>query len=591
MKIAIISINAHTRSLNLACPIHTWAFQQFLFKQGIDNTILNYQPNYTHAVSFNSREPYSHYVKMCHRKEAALKKAKSDDERKSIQESLERMIMYRDGYKVLGKERASRFDKKEAFVNEHYKRTEKTYTTDSLEIEDPGFDCYICASDVIWKCPDPTGFDLGFFLASRAMEGKGKIAYAASRGINYVYDEKQLSAFKHYLNDFDHIGVREASLKDVVKDITGREAELVLDPVLLHDADFYDDIIIEPKESDYVLVYSPEERTLNTTLAAQEYAKKHGLKLIEISSLPLVGGLLGDKYEVENYFKYDVGPGEWLGYIKNANHIFTNSFHAVCFSILFRKDFTVGSRNGDKVKNLLEMVGLDDRRIKTSIQNLQNEEESSNMLFNCNIDYDKVFEELSKHRAISTKYILDAIHDVEKNGHTRTSDYEAWKKTLTYKLKYSSPNYAQVFDVFKDKGTVKVIEDNVFYYPKDRTIVNNQTERLDTASPSLATKKFIGWMLRIRIVDNWYYIQKTATGIELINKKRKNEITHRSPSRKAGLLTFLKGKISYIIHKRNFVKSFIFQPGEVIPYIPVGQIDALTAEAFWENTVKSSMMK
>ena len=40
MKIGIISINMYSKGLNFACPLHNYAFQQFLLKHGIESTVI-----------------------------------------------------------------------------------------------------------------------------------------------------------------------------------------------------------------------------------------------------------------------------------------------------------------------------------------------------------------------------------------------------------------------------------------------------------------------------------------------------------------------------------------------------------------------
>ena len=76
------------------------------------------------------------------------------------------------------------------------------------------------------------------------------------------------------------------------------------------------------------------------------------------------------------------GIEEWLGYIMHADCIFTNSFHACCFSVLFEKQLYVGTRNGDKVTHLLDMFGLSGRRI--------NKESDILTVPLPDIDYDKI---------------------------------------------------------------------------------------------------------------------------------------------------------------------------------------------------------
>ena len=55
MKIGIISINMYSKGLNFACPLHTYAFQQFLLEKGFDATVINYKPIY--FDNFDLRNP------------------------------------------------------------------------------------------------------------------------------------------------------------------------------------------------------------------------------------------------------------------------------------------------------------------------------------------------------------------------------------------------------------------------------------------------------------------------------------------------------------------------------------------------------
>ena len=67
---------------------------------------------------------------------------------------------------------------------------------------------------------------------------------------------------------------------------------------------------------------------------------------------------------------------EFLGYIKNAEAIITDSFHAVAFSIIFHKDFCVLPRyiNGRKDKSNNRIVELLERvRIGNRIAESQND--------------------------------------------------------------------------------------------------------------------------------------------------------------------------------------------------------------------------
>ena len=61
MKIGIISINMYSKYLNFACPLHTFAFQQFLLKNGFDVTVIDYKPIYFN--NFDMIHPFNYYKK------------------------------------------------------------------------------------------------------------------------------------------------------------------------------------------------------------------------------------------------------------------------------------------------------------------------------------------------------------------------------------------------------------------------------------------------------------------------------------------------------------------------------------------------
>ena len=41
---------------------------------------------------------------------------------------------------------------------------------------------------------------------------------------------------------------------------------------------------------------------------------------------------------VNAYCDMTAGPSEWIGYIKNADYVVTDSFHATVFSIIYKKE-------------------------------------------------------------------------------------------------------------------------------------------------------------------------------------------------------------------------------------------------------------
>lgn len=339
MKIGILSINAYTTVLNYASPLHSYAFQQFLDQNGIDNVIVDYRPQWWNEF-FDQRvyDPYQYYLDH---------PLEDDEAQKQMLDKWERL-------RELRPQRADRINR---FVREHYRMTEGAYDQAALESSDPECDIYICATDVIWKYEPLYGFDRGFFLNGPVMEGKGKIAYAASKGPS-DYTPEQEEIFFRMIRPFHYVSCREKSLLELVK--KERPASLVLDPVFLHEASFYEEICRKPEEEHYVLVYTVMQRSRSLIRKACEFAERHGLQVIDVSDDANI--LYGrKKYPRKN--RYDAGVEEWLGYLRYADYVFTNSFHACCFSIIFRKEFFTGIRSGDKIPSLLNLFGLGWRNI------------------------------------------------------------------------------------------------------------------------------------------------------------------------------------------------------------------------------------
>ncbi len=381
MKIGIISLNMYTSMLNFACSIHSYAFQAFLKQEGFDSIIIDYKPHY--FGDFNMKYPYLHYKK--HPMEDA-------QEQKDLEHRWLRLFF----------KRITRYNKIQNFYKKYYIKTEQCYTDDDLDVVDLGFDCYLCVTDVIWKYNKGVGFDRGFFLDCASMKGKYKVAYAASQGPQ-PYDEEQEKQFLAYIKDFNYISVREKTYKEYIESVTDREIAHVVDPVLLHEREFYDAMMIRPRrKKKYVLVYYVMAKRMALIQLAVEYAKQHDLEVIELSEYP------ENEHQPEGTHHkviYDIGVEEWLGYIDEAECIFTNSFHATCFSILFHKPFFVGKRKGDKIGSLLEMFGLQDRTVANSFK--------KNKCIAKDIDYVAVDQLRKKYKQESAEYIVSALKDIE----------------------------------------------------------------------------------------------------------------------------------------------------------------------------------
>lgn len=386
-KVGVISINAHTLVLNLASPLHTYVFQQFLNEAGIDNVIIDYKPCY-YKEDYDPKYPYDSLV------------AKKQRGEKVEEGELAR-------WKELREERAVRFDKIQSFIDEKYVRTDKCYNYKTLDEEDPNCDIYIACTDIIWKYHGKKDkYDRGFFLNCKCMENKPKIVYAASVGAKTDYKSKARNLFEQLIAPIDYISTREKRLFEHINKNTDKQASLVIDPVFFFGADFYKKMAVKPKtQKKYVLLYAVMQKNTDLVKAALDFADKHGYEVIELSEYISEHGNIGSK---PHKFVYDIGIEEWLGYIENAEYIFTNSFHQCVLSMIYGKQFFAGERDGDKLPWLLKIFGLSERKVDCVEQC-----EALN-----DIDYTRINKLIHKYSIRSKKFILQAIYN-SANGSKR----------------------------------------------------------------------------------------------------------------------------------------------------------------------------
>lgn len=291
-----------------------------------------------------------------------------------------------DGYPKESNEK--RWDKFNRFIQELIDNEEKVYTKEE-ELEKLDIDFWICGSDQIWNTEITRGFNKGFFLDFNT-EGK-KISYAVSMEIPNLPKEYE-EQFKKSLNNLDEISVREETLQKYAQKFTDKDVEKTLDPTLLLEEKDYDELILQNKYGEYVLIYElvADDRL---TKIAKKISKQKGIKVIE----------LNDKKK-ENYFCEQVSsarPEEFLSLIKNAKAVITNSFHGTIFSILFKKEFYTVTRQNrtSRLENILKIAKMEDRLID-NIEDLNKVREQ---------DFEKAYIELENEKQQSKKFLEKAL--------------------------------------------------------------------------------------------------------------------------------------------------------------------------------------
>lgn len=254
------------------------------------------------------------------------------------------------------------------------------------------FDRIIVGSDQVWN-PVVTGHDLNFYLKF-CKDSCKKASYAASFGYMQA-DNEYSDKIAELLKDFKYLSVREKDGQKIVKDLTGRKAELVLDPTLLVEKKYFQDIkISNNRKKKYVLFFciKPSRNLYNI---AELYASKYGYELVTI------GGRMIDKFNPRKHPAYGIGPKEFLGLIDGAQCVFTNSFHGMAVSVALNRDFFVefSSDTNSRLINLTDMLDLKDRVVNDTVP------------IEKKINYVHVEQLLEQQRTTSKKYLDYVLND------------------------------------------------------------------------------------------------------------------------------------------------------------------------------------
>lgn len=207
----------------------------------------------------------------------------------------------------------------------------------------------IIGSDQVWGLHCTNGLDEIFFGEFHNKINK-VLGYGISGNIGSLEKIGTESLTRYYQN-FNAISFREDSFQAYIKEHVGVESEVVIDPTMLLEKEKWECIANKVKEKgDYILTYFLQEvksvSKLNENL--KHFAKRENCKLV-------------------NIFDVAYSPTEFLGWIKNAKYIFTTSFHATVFSVIFNKDvYALKTHNGHDARyiNLLSKLNISDRTIE-----------------------------------------------------------------------------------------------------------------------------------------------------------------------------------------------------------------------------------
>lgn len=359
----IVSYNIHCNFTNYGSALQSWALSQAINKIGNGRwqaKLIDYCPDI-----LMDKDPLNPMKNMWD---------KDEESRKMCELSLPAI---RENYKKFND-----------FYNQKFIKTQKTYTSKNFNevVDDENIDGFVCGSDTIF-CIDEFGFDDGYYANYECMKNGYAISYAASFGDSH-FNEDLYKILNNRLQNFKALGLRENAMVPYVKEHTNVDVTKVLDPTLLLQPEDYDKITYPTLEKEKYLLLYARRKNDKMSKYAEKIATENGWKIIEIS-------LQATNANKHKMF-YEAGVEEFLSLVKNAQFVVTNSFHGMIFSVQFKKQFVIFSREqcNTKISELLEMFGLSDRM-------LVNGDEK----YNKEINYEEVFNKINKERNNSIEFL------------------------------------------------------------------------------------------------------------------------------------------------------------------------------------------
>lgn len=198
-------------------------------------------------------------------------------------------------------------------------------------------DIFVCGSDQIWNPNYYGSIDL---LTGKLPIPKRSISYAASFGVSDIPQEKK-NEFAEALKNLDAISVRETQGKNICEDLGISGSTVNIDPTFLLSKSEWLKVVKKPNKKvpkKYVVTYFLGKIKEEYNKLINDYCLQNNVDRIDLNS-------------VDALEWFDITPFEFLYLINNSEFVFTDSFHASVFSIIFGKHFLTADRiSNDKNK-------------------------------------------------------------------------------------------------------------------------------------------------------------------------------------------------------------------------------------------------
>ena len=317
--------------------------------------------------------------------------------------------------------------------------TECYHSSIDYKVLNKNCDTFIVGSDVVWHY-QICGREAGqFFFLDFVNDDKKKIAMASSFGAGYDAPEEDRLWSEHFMKKFDYIGVREDEAVAICRDTFHCDADKIMDPVFLCKRQVYHDLAAHSavnEEKKYISSYF---------LGPGEEKARLFLKIAEI--LGCEYRCLPNPNNPENFTKKtglpvikDPSVEDWLKYFQNTQCYVGDSFHGLCFSIIFGRPFVCIVNQGQSLarfRTLLATIGQEHRLINLDTDDTTPEviEQRIRDILSEEIDYEKVWKIIDEKADESYQWLKNAI-----SSEKRAKPAQEHKTVRTKKMGETDPD-------------------------------------------------------------------------------------------------------------------------------------------------------
>ncbi|MDD3431325.1 MAG: polysaccharide pyruvyl transferase family protein [Bacteroidales bacterium] len=222
---------------------------------------------------------------------------------------------------------------------------------------DERYDFCVAGSDQIWNPHIRFGSSLDFLSFVPAPK---RLAYAPSFGVAEIPDRYR-QRYSQYLSEMATLSVREERGAEIIRDLCGREAKVLVDPTLMLDSSSWEAVAVPARHrpaKEYLLTYFIGALSAERKATLQALAAVKKLEIVQLASF-------------DDPLRYDADPGEFVDYISRAALVCTDSFHSCIFAMLAGRPFVVFEREGksaemsSRLETLLKKFNFADRKYNT----------------------------------------------------------------------------------------------------------------------------------------------------------------------------------------------------------------------------------